>query len=372
GTFYFYVTISLNGAGCGIITSDLAEVIVVPDPVLTTQPLAQQTVCQNTPASVLEVIANGGIGSTYSYQWYVSSANNTTSGSIIVGATNSSYTPPTITAGTLYYYCLVTQNAGDGCDVISAIATVTVNLAPDFTTQPISSTICLGQAPTVLSFTIINGVGTPNYQWYSNAINSATGGIIITGATGATYSPPSNTAGTNYYYCVVTFPSITGGCSVITTNTAEVIINPNPVIAAENVTICSSTTFTVTPTNANGNVVPVGTTYVWSTPSISPLGSVIGATAESIPQNQISQTLINTTTSPATVTYTVTPTSGVCVGNNFTVTVVVNPAINPNVVVNNNLCFGVNTASITTNITGGIPFSTGSPYLLDWTGPNGY
>ncbi|MBF6642157.1 gliding motility-associated C-terminal domain-containing protein [Flavobacterium sp. J49] len=372
GTFYFYVTISLNGAGCGIITSDLAAVIVVPDPVLTTQPLAQQTVCQNTPASVLEVIANGGIGSTYSYQWYVSSANNTTSGSIIVGATNSSYTPPTITAGTLYYYCLVTQNAGDGCDVTSAIATVTVNLAPDFTTQPISSTICLGQAPTVLSFTIINGVGTPNYQWYSNAINSATGGIIITGATGATYSPPSNTAGTNYYYCVVTFPSITGGCSVITTNTAEVIINPNPVIAAENVTICSSTTFTVTPTNANGNVVPVGTTYVWSTPSISPLGSVTGATAESIPQNQISQTLINTTTSPATVTYTVTPTSGVCVGNNFTVTVVVNPAINPNVVVNNNLCFGVNTASITTNITGGIPFSTGSPYLLDWTGPNGY
>ena len=76
---------------------------------------------------------------------------------------------------------------------------------------------------------------------------------------------------------------------------------------------------------------------------------------------------MNSTTSPAIVTYTVTPTSGVCVGNNFTVTVTVNPAINPNVVANNNTCFGVNTASITTNITGGIP-----PYTINWSGPNGF
>jgi gliding motility-associated-like protein len=372
GIFYYYVTISLNGAGCGIVTSNVAQVIVVPDPVLTTQPLAQQTVCQNTPATVLEVQANGGIGSTYAYQWYVATTNNTTSGTLITSQTNSTFTPPTNVAGTFYYYCVVTQNSGDGCNVTSAVATVTVNLAPDFTSQPLSSNICLGQTPTVLSFVIVNGVGTPTYQWYSNTTNTTTGGVIISGATSATYAPPSNVPGTIYYYCVVTFPSITGGCSVITTNTAAVIINPNPEIAAEAVTICSGTSFSITPAVSGGNIIPLGTTYTWSAPLITPTGSVTGASAEVTPQTTISQNLVNTTTSPATVTYTVTPVSGVCVGVPFTVTVTVNPAINPNVVVNNNACFGVNTASITTNITGGIPFSTGTPYQLNWTGPNGF
>lgn len=372
GTFYYYVTISLNGAGCSIVTSNVAQVVVVPDPVLTMQPLVQQTVCQNTPASVLEVQANGGIGNTYSYQWYVATTNNIASGTLIAGQTNSTFTPPTNVAGTFYYYCVVTQNSGDGCNVTSAVATVTVNLAPDFTSQPLSSNICLGQTPTVLSFVIVNGVGTPTYQWYSNTTNTNTGGVIISGATSATYAPPSNVPGTTYYYCVVTFPSITGGCSVITTNTAEVIINPNPEIAAETVTICSGTSFSITPAVSGGNIIPLGTTYTWSAPLITPTGSVTGASAEVTPQTTISQNLVNTTTSPVTVTYTVTPVSGVCVGIPFTVTVTVNPAINPNVVVNNNACFGVNTASITTNITGGIPFSTGTPYQLNWTGPNGF
>ncbi|WP_295335133.1 PKD-like domain-containing protein [Flavobacterium sp.] len=372
GTFYYYVTITLNGAGCGNITSNVAEVIVVPDPTLTTQPLTQQTVCQNTPATALEVQASGGIGTAYSYQWYVSTTNSNTAGTVIVGETNNTFTPPTNAAGTFYYYCIVTQNSGNGCNATSSVATVIVNLAPDFTTQPTGSNICLGQTPTLLTFTVVNGVGTPNYQWYSNTVNSATGGTAISGATTATYTPPSNTPGTTYYYCVVSFPAITGGCSIITTNTTEVIINPNPVIAPESVTICSGNNFTIAPTTSGGNIIPPGTTYTWSAPSITPAGAITGATAEITPQTVIGQNLINTTTSPATVIYTVTPTSGICVGNSFTVTVTVNPAINPNVVVNNNACFGVNTASITTNITGGIPFSSGTPYQLNWTGPNGF
>jgi gliding motility-associated-like protein len=136
--------------------------------------------------------------------------------------------------------------------------------------------------------------------------------------------------------------------------------------------ICSSTTFTVSPSTTSGNIIPPGTTYTWTAPTINPAGSITGASLETVPQTSISQTLVNTTTSPATATYTVIPTSGICAGNSFTVTVTVNPSINPNVVVTNNTCFGVNTASITTNITGGIPFSSGSPYQLSWSGPNGY
>lgn len=372
GNAYYYVIISFSGSGCGAITSDVATIIVANDPIVDVQPTANQTLCQSAIPTALSISVSGGIGSIYTYQWYVSTLNNTSSGTAITGETNPIYIPPTNTAGTLYYYCIISQPNGIGCSATTNTAEVIINLAPAIVNQPSSSSICLGQTATVLSFTIANGVGVPTYQWYSNSNNSNTGGTIINGATNATFNPPSTVSGTSYYYCVVTFPTITGGCSVISTNAAEVIINPNPVIASEIVTICSGVTFTVIPTNSGSNIVPVGTSYIWSNPVVNPLGSITGATSQATPQSQISQNLINTTTSPATVTYTVTPTSGVCIGNNFTITVTVNPAINPNVVVNNSTCFGVNNASITTNVTGGIPFATGAPYLISWTGPNGF
>ncbi|MBF6607533.1 MAG: gliding motility-associated C-terminal domain-containing protein, partial [Flavobacterium sp.] len=82
-------------------------------------------------------------------------------------------------------------------------------------------------------------------------------------------------------------------------------------------------------------------------------------------------TLINTTSSVATVVYTVTPVSGLCVGADFTVTVTVNPSINPNVSVSNSTCYDASNGSIETNITGGIPFP-GTPYQILWTGPGGF
>jgi len=370
-TYYYYVVISLAGNNCGTITSNVSEVIVYNDPTVTTEPLSTQTLCQGATPTTLQVVAAGGIG-TFTYQWYSSTVNSAASGILLVGETNSSYIPPTNTAGTLYYYCIITQLSGIGCNVTSAVAAVIVNLAPAVVNQPPSSTICLGATPTTLSLTYANGAGIPNYQWFSNTTNSNSGGTLITGATNATFNPPAIPAGTVYYYCEVTFPTIVGPCSLITTAAAEVIINQNPVIAPETTVICSSTTFTVTPTITSGNIIPLGTTYTWTTPTINPAGSITGATSETVAQTTISQTLVNSTTSPATVTYTVTPISGTCIGNSFSVTVTVNPSINPNAVVTNNNCFGVNSASITTNITGGIPFSSGTPYQLSWTGPNGY
>ena len=370
GTFYYYVVVTLSGNGCGPITSNVAEIIIVVDPIINTQPLPNQTICQNVAPSSLTVTVSGGIGTSYSYQWYSNSANNTTSGTLIPGETNATFIPPTANVGTTYNYCIITQALGSGCNVTSATATVIVNLAPAISTQPISSTICIGQTPTLLSVSYVNGVGTSQYQWYSNSTNSTIGSTLIPSATSASYNPPSSTSGTTYYYCVITFSS--GGCSNITSNIADVTINQNPVIASQNSIICSGTAFTVTPNNATGDIVPIGTTYTWTNPTISPAGSITGANAESTPQTTISQTLINNTTSPSTVVYTVTPLSGVCAGANFTITVTVNPSITPNTTVLNSTCYASNSGSITTNITGGIPFSSGPPYIISWTGPGGF
>ena len=370
-SYFYYVIITLSGNSCGNLTSSVAEIIVNSDPTIATQPLSSQSVCQNTIPTNLTVILPSGSGA-FSYQWYSNLVNNTTGGNIIATATNSTYTPLTTVAGTKYYYCVITQNGVTGCGVTSATAAVIINIAPSFTSQPLSSTICLGQSTPQLSVTYANGSGTAQYQWYNNTLNSTTGGTAIAFFNAATFQPSSSTIGTNYYYCVITFSSLSGGCGVITSIVAQVTVNPKAIISSKTSTICSGEAFTITPTNTSGDIVSTGTTYTWSNPTISPSGSVTGASAQSSAQNNISQTLINTKTSIATVTYTVTPTTGSCVGTIFTIIVTVNPSTNPNVVKTDVTCFGINNGSITTNITGGIPFSIGAPYIISWSGPNGF
>ena len=369
GTYYYYVEISLSGSGCGVATSEVYQVEVVEDPVIDTQALIYQELCQDVAAQDLVVIVSGGAGTSYSYQWYSNTTNSSVGGTSITGATSSMYTPSTTSVGTMYYYVEVSQTAS-GCSVLSAISTVQVNALPTVVTQPISSIICEGGTATQLLVSTANGVGTPTYQWYVNTVDSTTGGTAITGATSATYDPPTAIAGILYYYVIITFPS--GGCSNIVSETVTIEVNQVSQINSHNITICSGATFSFNPVSIVGNVVPAGTLYTWLTPVISPIGAVTGASNEITPQNEISQTLINTTLSPATISYVITPISGLCIGNDFQLNVTVNPIITSNVNLQNNSCSGVDNAFIETNITGGIPFSTGNPYQISWSGPNGF
>ncbi|MFC3336045.1 PKD domain-containing protein [Flavobacterium palustre] len=146
----------------------------------------------------------------------------------------------------------------------------------------------------------------------------------------------------------------------------------SPIIAPKSDKICSGSSFTITPRSGGGDNVPAGTTYTWSTPVVSPFGAISGASAQSSPRTNISQTLINNTSNRATVTYTVSPTAGSCPGPNFTVTVIVDPLINSNPVIRNTTCFGANDGAISLTVRGGIPFATGNPYQFSWSGPNGF
>jgi hypothetical protein len=62
----------------------------------------------------LSVTASSSDGGTLSYQWY-SETTKYSDGTAVAGATNASFTPPTTTAGTLYYYAEVT-NTNNGVD----------------------------------------------------------------------------------------------------------------------------------------------------------------------------------------------------------------------------------------------------------------
>jgi PKD repeat protein len=106
-----------------------------------------------------------------------------------------------------------------------------------------------------------------------------------------------------------------------------VVVNPVPVVGNETDEICSGGTFTVVPDpDDEDNVIPAGTTYTWSAPSVTSDaegGTITGGVAGS--GSSITGTLTNTSTSIQTATYTVIPKWGDCEVGKFTVIVTVNP-----------------------------------------------
>ncbi len=279
GTYTYQVNISLTGVGCDATSSQTAVITVVADPTINTQPIGA-TYCQNaSPVAALSVVAVGGTG-TFSYQWFSNTANSTTGGTTLVGATAASYTPSVATIGTLYYYCIISQT-GANCQVTTSPVAIVTLTPPSISAQPISTqTICVGSTPSTLSVSYINGTGTPSYQWYSNPTNSTLNGTPISGATGSSYSPPQQTsAGSIYYYCVIQLSA--GGCSSMTSTTAAVHVNGvNAGIIGTNQTLCFGTVaapvVALSPATGSGTL-----TYVWQNAASTNYTTISGATAAS-------------------------------------------------------------------------------------------
>ena len=142
----------------------------------------------------------------------------------------------------VYYYCVVTQSVLN-CDATSTIASITITPAPTFSTQPIGyQKLCVG-GTAALSVSYSGGSNPANYQWYNNNTNSTIGGTPIVGANSNAYIPPTNIAGTTYYYCLITFSN--GGCTSIISNPAQVDVLIDPIINTQPLfsqTICEGTT----------------------------------------------------------------------------------------------------------------------------------
>jgi len=103
--------------------------------------------------------------------------------------------------------------------------------SPTITTAaaPTAQTVCQNSTPTNIT---LSATGTSlTYQWYSNVLNLNTGGTSVGAGSGgqtATYTPPTTSVGTMYYYCVVT-----GGCAPTASSAAvKVIVTANPAVAA--------------------------------------------------------------------------------------------------------------------------------------------
>ncbi|MFN8698449.1 MAG: hypothetical protein ACK5XQ_03905, partial [Flavobacteriales bacterium] len=103
-----------------------------------------QTICPGGSLSDLTVVINGG-QAPFSYQWYVNTVNNTTTGTSLGtanGADTDTYSPQEI-VGERFYYCVITQDNSACGNFISTIASVTVSPRPTASLSG-NSGICSG------------------------------------------------------------------------------------------------------------------------------------------------------------------------------------------------------------------------------------
>jgi carbohydrate binding protein with CBM6 domain/Big-like domain-containing protein len=97
-----------------------ATVTVNALPIISSSPsAATQTLYLNGSSTALSVVVSP-VGGPFSYQWYVSTSGAPGSATAISGANASTYSPLTTTAGTLYYYVIVSNSAG--CPATSAMS----------------------------------------------------------------------------------------------------------------------------------------------------------------------------------------------------------------------------------------------------------
>jgi uncharacterized repeat protein (TIGR02543 family) len=198
------------------IDAGLIKKLVAPAlaPSIMTQPIGA-TVKVGDTGPVLSVTATSNDDGQLSYQWYRSDTASTSGAFKIGGATSSSYTISTENESDRYYYVVVTnsKNGPSGnttAEVISAFVKVTVeevvNAAePTIMTQPVGSTVKVGDADPVLSVTSTsNDDGQLSYQWYRSDTASTSGAFMIEGATSSSYTISTENESDRYYYVVVT------------------------------------------------------------------------------------------------------------------------------------------------------------------------
>ncbi len=272
----------------------------------------------------------------------------------ICSGTAFSYNPTSLTSGSVFNWTRPvqaninpgTQNGiGNPLEILVNTSTSIVTVAYIFNTTangcsnseivnvpikptPAVSSPQLATACNNGSFTI-NPTGVPTgtqYSWPSPTIAPAGS---ITGSSAVTLQNLINqTLGnltTSNVIATYTITPWTAGCvgasfqGVVTVSPIGIgTVLPDIITSA-----CNNCNFSVSPPTA-----PSGTNYIWSSPSYIPSNTITGGLSQGSPSANIFGLLVNSSSSPAVATYSVTPIAGTCSGSIFTVSVTVdNPAV---------------------------------------------
>ena len=156
-------TLSVTNA-YGTLVSSAAVVTIPVAPSITSQPVGQAV----NPGQAINLSVTASGSGSISYQWRKN-------GSDIPGATGSTYSIASASAGDAATFTVVASNSVGS--VTSSGATVVVNSAPVIGTQPVSQTLLTGSTLT-LSVRVTSSVQPVTYQWKKGSTSLVDGGRI--------------------------------------------------------------------------------------------------------------------------------------------------------------------------------------------------
>ena len=307
------ITVTPKANGC-FGTPKTFTITVNPSP--TVDVLSNQTVCngQSTTANVF----SGGIPNTI-YNW----SNN--SPTIGIGASGLGDIPAftAINNGNNSIVATITVTPNlNGCTGLSKTFTITINPSPSVSFTPTNQTLCSGSSSNLVNLSS-TATGT-TFAWTAVQPSGITGVI----GSGTNTIPVQTLTNSTNLPIVITYLATAESNSGVScqgiTYPYTITVNPvSTITTAQLQTICSNTSFSIIPLNGSGNSVPVGTTYSWGIPVVT--GGITGG-ASLNNQTTIKGALTNPTDAAQNATYIVTPRSGSCTGNTFTVMITVNPS----------------------------------------------
>jgi len=255
-------------------------------PFLITNQPQNQNVCVGGPAN-LSLTTQTIVGNTLTYQWTFNGSPLSNGGSISGANTNNLQIANVQAPNAGTYNCIVSPgcNQATSSSVTLSVSTGNVNI----TQQPLSTSVCQNSSA---SFSIATQGATVTYQWKKNGVN-------ISGATNATLNLTNVNSLNAGNYTVDIFGA---SCGTITSQIATLTVLAQPVAAITPVSpsICQGQAITLT---ASG-----GSSYVW--------GNSLGT----------SDTQIVTPSSTTTYTVTVTDANGCQASTSQIVTVINTPA----------------------------------------------
>ena len=281
-----------------------------------------QTLCNNSSTAPITFTTNNTVGTT-TYSWTNSktSIGLAASGSGDIAsftATNSGTSPVVATIVVTPHF----SNGSVSCSGTTQSFTITVNPTPKVNSAA-AKTICSNSA---VGYTITSLTTGATFTWTASLLTAPTGGTI-TGFSDCTSGclPSINhtlvnsgtSTGIVRYVITPTGPASTN-CPGTPFN-FDVTVQPVATVIAtpSSQTVCHNTATNIALTTGTTGTISYSWTASLNTGTATGFSSGSGVT--------IAQTLSNTTTSPATVTYHITPLIGSCSGTPLDVVVTVNP-----------------------------------------------
>jgi uncharacterized protein (UPF0179 family) len=363
GIYYYRVRVIDPLNGCSIPNSNVVTVTVREDAEVTAD-VNNAEVCVGGSALLTADLSGGSAAATYQWQ---SSGSITGPWADVSGATGVSYDAPTGAAGTFYYRVRIIDPSS-GCET-PVSNSVTVIVQPDAVIDASvdNAEVCL-DGLAVLTAALTGGSTSAVLIW-QNSSNAGGPFVDIPGATGASYSAPTDQIGVIYYRVRVDDPG--SDCADPNSNAVSVTVREDATILAQvdNAEVCVGGLATLTATLSNGST---GATLQWQS-----------GTSTTGPWTDISNATNASYNAPSTVSGTffyrvrvIDPNSGCAAPLSDAVTVIVRPDATISANVNNaQVCVG-GVATLTASLTGGstsatLQWQSGTSTTGPWTDISG-